>query len=132
MRLLSVLGASQALGDHLRRHPEHWHELTDPTLGSTRPGGVRPAGGRCSARWGPIRTTRCRWPRCETPRHVDALRVEYRRLLLRLAARDLAHHLGVDDVAAELSDLAAGTLDAALAVARAKVGERPPRPVGSP
>ena len=49
--------------------------------------------------------------------------MEYRRLLLRLASRDLAHHLGVDDAAAELSDLAAGTLDAALAVARAKVGE---------
>ena len=54
---------------------------------------------------------------------ADALRVEYRRQLLRLAARDLAHHLGVDDVAAELSDLAAGTLEAALAVARAKVGD---------
>ncbi len=53
----------------------------------------------------------------------DALRVEYRRLLLRLASRDLTHHLGVDDAAAELADLAAGTLDAALAVARAKVGE---------
>ncbi len=37
MRLLSVLGASDALGDHLCRHPEHWRELTDPTLGSTRP-----------------------------------------------------------------------------------------------
>ena len=48
---------------------------------------------------------------------MDALRVEYRRLLLRLASRDLSHGLGVDDVAAELSDLAAGTLDAALAVA---------------
>ena len=56
---------------------------------------------------------------------LDALRVEYRRVLLRLASRDLAHHLGVDDAAAELSDLAAGTLDAALAVARAKVGEAP-------
>ena len=41
-------------------------------------------------------------------------------MLLRLAARDLAHHLGVDDAAAELADLAAGTLDAALAVARAR------------
>jgi glutamate-ammonia-ligase adenylyltransferase len=51
------------------------------------------------------------------------MRVEYRRVLLRLAARDLAHHLGVDDVAAELSDLAAGVLEAALAVARAHVGE---------
>ena len=53
---------------------------------------------------------------------MDALRVEYRRVLLRLASRDLTHHLGVDDAAAELSDLAAGTLDAALAVARQRVG----------
>jgi glutamate-ammonia-ligase adenylyltransferase len=37
MRLLSVLGASQALAQHLVRHPEHWRELTDPSLGSTRP-----------------------------------------------------------------------------------------------
>ena len=37
MRLLMVLGASQALGTHLHRHPEQWHELTDPDLGSTRP-----------------------------------------------------------------------------------------------
>ena len=37
MRLLSVLGASTALADHLVRHPEHWRELRDPTLGSTRP-----------------------------------------------------------------------------------------------
>ncbi len=53
---------------------------------------------------------------------LDALRVEYRRVLLRLAARDLTHHLGVDDAAAELSDLAGATLDAALAVARQRVG----------
>ena len=37
MRLLSVLGASQALADHLCRHPEQWRELADPFLGSTRP-----------------------------------------------------------------------------------------------
>ena len=36
MRLLSVLGASEALADHLCRHPEHWRELTDPSMGSTR------------------------------------------------------------------------------------------------
>ena len=46
----------------------------------------------------------------------------YRRLLLRLAARDLAHRCAVDDVAAELSDLAAGTLEAGLAIARLTVG----------
>ena len=54
---------------------------------------------------------------------LDALRVEYRRLLLRLTARDLAHDQGVDDTAAELSDLAAGALEAALAIARQRVGE---------
>ena len=122
MRLLSVLGASQALGDHLRRHPDHWHELTDPTLGSTRPpayaireGLLRSVGADPSDDQ-PVATV-------EYADALDALRVEYRRVLLRLASRDLAHHLGVDDAAAELSDLAAGTLDGALAVARAKVGE---------
>ena len=122
MRLLSVLGASQALGEHLRRHPEQWHELTDPTLGSTRPpayvmrAGLLRAVGADPGDPLPVATLEYRAAQ-------DALRVEYRRLLLRLASRDLTHHLGLDDVAAELSDLAAGTLDAALAVARAKVGE---------
>ncbi len=37
MRLLSVLGASLALADHLVRHPEHWRDLSDETMGSTRP-----------------------------------------------------------------------------------------------
>ena len=110
MRLLTVLGASEALGDYLTRHPEHWRDLCDPELGSTRPtayflrdhllaavDGLGPAEAR------------------------DALRVDYRRLLLRLAARDLGHEMGVDDVAAELSDLAAGTLEAALHIARQEV-----------
>ena len=120
MRLLSVLGASEALGQHLARHPEHWRELTDPTLGSTRPPrhvmreqllravGADPVGVP------PVATL-------ERPAALDALRVEYRRILLRLAARDLAHDLSVEDAAAELSDLAVGTLDAALAVARSVV-----------
>jgi glutamate-ammonia-ligase adenylyltransferase len=121
MRLLSVLGASAALTDHLHRHPGHWRELTDPWLGSTRPAAywlredLLAAVGADPEAAEPVALL----PDAEA---VDALRVEYRRLLLRLAARDLAHHLGVDDVAAELSDLAAGTLEAALAIARARVG----------
>lgn len=119
-RLLCVLGASAALSDHLVRHPEHWRELTDPALASTRSAawalreallvavGADPDAGV------PVATL----PDAEA---VDALRVEYRRLLVRLAARDLAHRLAVDDAAAELSDLAAGTLEAALAVARQRV-----------
>ena len=122
MRLLSVLGASQALGEHLRRHPDHWHELCDPTLGSTRPPAfaMRAALMRSVGADPDDPHTVATMPESEAR---DALRVEYRRQLLRLASRDLTHHLGVDDAAAELADLAAGTLDAALAVARAKVGE---------
>ncbi|HWJ66489.1 MAG TPA: bifunctional glutamine-synthetase adenylyltransferase/deadenyltransferase, partial [Nocardioides sp.] len=122
MRLLGVLGASAALGDHLRAHPQQWRELQDPELGSTRPAawalraGLLAAVGADPQAAVPVATV----PDREA---VDALRVEYRRVLLRLAARDLTHHVGVDDVAAELSDLAAGTLDAALAVARARIGE---------
>ena len=121
MRLLSVLGASEALCDHLARHPDHWRELADPALGSTRPAawairaGLLAAVGADPGDPEPVATL-------PDAAAVDALRVEYRRVLLRLAARDLAHHLGVDDAAAELSDLAAGTLDAALAVARQRVG----------
>ena len=122
MRLCSVLGASEALSAHLARHPEQWRELTDPTLGGTRAPafalraallecvGADPLGDE------PVATV-------PDARAVDRLRVTYRRLLLRLAARDLAHGLPVDDAAAEIADLAAGTLDAALAVARARVGE---------
>lgn len=110
MRLLSVLGGSRALAEHLRRHPDHWRELCDPTLGSTRP--ARSA--MCDALLGAVEGA------ASYADAADALRVEYRRQLLRLAARDLAHGVGVDDVAAELSDLAAGTLEAALAVARAQ------------
>jgi glutamate-ammonia-ligase adenylyltransferase len=122
MRLLLVLGASSALGDHLRRHPSHWHELTDPTLGSTRtPAFVLRANmlQAVGAEPGDATPTAT----LDDTAAVDALRVEYRRNLLRLAARDLAHGVGVDDVAAELSDLAAGTLEASLAIARARVGE---------
>lgn len=96
MRLLCVLGASAALADHLATHPAQWRELADPALGSTRP-----------AAW----AVRASLIEAVTDKPdqaaVDALRVEYRRHLLRLAARDLTHHLGVDDAAAELSDLAA-------------------------
>ena len=122
MRLLCVLGASEALADHLVRHPEHWRELTDPTARLDPPGGVRrsaPALLRPSAPTPTPTVPTAAWSDAEA---VDALRVEYRRVLLRLAARDLAHDLGVDDAAAELSDLAAGTLEAALAIARARGG----------
>ncbi len=122
MRMLSVLGASQALTEHLLRHPSHWRELTDPLLGSTRPTAYAMrqelllAVGAQPGALLPVASL----PDLQA---MNSLRVEYRRLLLRLASRDLAHHVGLDNVAAELSDLAAGTLEAALAIARARLGE---------
>src|SRR4051794_17486449 len=118
MRLLSVLGASQALADHLCRHPGQWRELADPFLGSTRPPAYTVRGALLQAVGA---DPEAEHPTATLASAPDALRVEYRRLLTRLAARDLAHHLGVDDAAAELSDLAAGTLEAALAIARSRV-----------
>jgi glutamate-ammonia-ligase adenylyltransferase len=120
MRLLAVLGASEALGQHLARHPEHWRELTDPALGSTRVPAyamreeLLRAVGADPHHPTPVATL-------DQRAATDALRVAYRRILLRLASRDLAHGLAVEDAAAELSDLAVGTLDAALAVARSAV-----------
>ena len=73
-RLLAVLGASQALGDHLLRHPEQWRELADPMLGSTRPAAyaaarraARAVGAdpeRRATRWPTLRRTSRRSTRC--------------------------------------------------------------------
>jgi [glutamine synthetase] adenylyltransferase / [glutamine synthetase]-adenylyl-L-tyrosine phosphorylase len=52
---------------------------------------------------------------------VTALRAAYRRRLLSLAARDLTGEATLDEVAAELADLAAAALEAALAVARSQL-----------
>ncbi|MGI8433918.1 MAG: bifunctional [glutamine synthetase] adenylyltransferase/[glutamine synthetase]-adenylyl-L-tyrosine phosphorylase, partial [Nocardioidaceae bacterium] len=60
--------------------------------------------------------------RLSTPNDGDGLRRIYRRLLLRLAARDLTLEMAVDDVAAELADLAAATLEGALVLAGREVG----------
>lgn len=121
-RLAQVLGVSEALGDHLVRHPDHWHELEDDDLCRTRAAAwaVRAQLLRSVGADPDDDTPTARLPDGEA---VDALRVEYRRQLVRLVARDLCHGQQVDDVAAELSDLASGTLEAALAVARARVGD---------
>jgi [glutamine synthetase] adenylyltransferase / [glutamine synthetase]-adenylyl-L-tyrosine phosphorylase len=103
-RLVYVLGASEALGRHLGVHPRHWYDLADPTLAGVRPSAEDVAAKLATA--------------VDAPKPVDALRVEYRRLLLRLAARDLAEGLLVDEVAAVLADLAGGALETALHIAR--------------
>jgi glutamate-ammonia-ligase adenylyltransferase len=92
-RLITVLGVSSALAEHLRRHRDDWRLLKS---------GAAALGELTAA----------------TP---EALRVEYRRRLLALAARDLTGAAALDEVMAELADLAAAAIRAALVIARAQL-----------
>ena len=120
-RVLSVLGASRALADHLVRRPSDCGILADAALELTRPTAHAMRAALLAAvqadPHSPIPVAGL-----EGRSALDALRVEYRRLLLCTAARDLTTAAVVSDVAAELADLAAGALDTALAIARAEVG----------
>ncbi len=121
-RLAAVLGASVALGDHLARHPDHWRVLSgDGDLPAPEPGQVRAglltAVGARPEDPEPVAGTAGR----AGADPVAALRVAYRRRLLALAARDLTGEASLDQVAAELADLAAAALEAALAIARANL-----------
>jgi glutamate-ammonia-ligase adenylyltransferase len=120
-RLLRVVGASNALGHHLLRHPDHWEDLADPLLDSARPAAYA-VRARLLEAVGADPTADQPVAQGEDGGLCDVLRVSYRRLLLGIAARDLAHRFGMSDVAAELSDLAAGVLEAGLAIARLRVG----------
>ncbi|MEW2525949.1 bifunctional [glutamine synthetase] adenylyltransferase/[glutamine synthetase]-adenylyl-L-tyrosine phosphorylase [Streptomyces sp. NPDC047071] len=100
-RLLGVLGASEALADHLARHPRDWRALVTYEAADLHPGVEEFE--RCLAgATDPV-----------------SLRVAYRRCLLSIAARDVCGTTDVAQTAAELADLATATLRAALAMARA-------------
>ncbi|WP_329116381.1 bifunctional [glutamine synthetase] adenylyltransferase/[glutamine synthetase]-adenylyl-L-tyrosine phosphorylase [Streptomyces sp. NBC_01465] len=98
-RLLGVLGASEALGDHLARHPSDWHALVTYETADLHPGVAEFEHGLDGAD------------------DAVALRVAYRRCLLSIAARDVCGTTDVAQTAAELADLATATLRAALAIA---------------
>ncbi len=125
-RLLGVLGASTVLGDHLVRHPTTWTVLADERISASRPSalGLREelltaVGARTAEPlpWG-VGMPRANGSSAD---NLDHLRTAYRSALLRLAARDVGGAIAVEDVAAELADLAAATLDAALAIAAAEL-----------
>ncbi|MEI7033800.1 bifunctional [glutamine synthetase] adenylyltransferase/[glutamine synthetase]-adenylyl-L-tyrosine phosphorylase [Streptomyces pratensis] len=99
-RLLGVLGASEALGDHLARHPRDWQALVTYEAVDLNPQVAEFERGLADAV------------------DPDSLRVAYRRCLLTLAARDVCGTTGLAQTAAELADLATATLRAALAIAR--------------
>jgi glutamate-ammonia-ligase adenylyltransferase len=123
-RLLGVLGASVALGDHLAAHPQDWHLLRDDALLTVRPTRYALRAQLLGAVGVPVEvatgpdTAEAR-AGVTGAQAVARLRSAYRRCLLGLAARDLAGAVQVEDVGGELADLAAATLSAGLAVARA-------------
>ncbi|MCX5075728.1 bifunctional [glutamine synthetase] adenylyltransferase/[glutamine synthetase]-adenylyl-L-tyrosine phosphorylase [Streptomyces sp. NPDC054949] len=104
-RLLGVLGASEALGDHLARHPQDWQALVTYEAADLHPGLAEFERGLADAH-DPVQ-----------------LRVSYRRCLLSIAARDVCGTTDVQQVAAELADLATATLRAALRIASAAAPE---------
>ena len=133
-RLTLVLGSSAALGDHLARHPDGWRllagaePLVPPTAAESRaalltavgadPGAAEPVAGKP----GPARPGQPGNGQAGNARDpVIALRVAYRQGLLQLAARDLTGQSTLDEVAAELADLASAGLEAALAIARSQL-----------
>ncbi|GAB3982865.1 bifunctional [glutamine synthetase] adenylyltransferase/[glutamine synthetase]-adenylyl-L-tyrosine phosphorylase [Actinoallomurus acanthiterrae] len=119
-RLIAVLGVSTALGDHLVRHPGHWRVLTGPAA-LQRPTADELRSALLDAVGADPADPA---PRAGGPDALVALRAAYRRALLHLAGRDLTGAADVEEVAAELADLAAAALEAGLAIARAELGEQ--------
>ncbi|WP_212567265.1 MULTISPECIES: bifunctional [glutamine synthetase] adenylyltransferase/[glutamine synthetase]-adenylyl-L-tyrosine phosphorylase [unclassified Pseudonocardia] len=132
-RLFATLGSSTALGDHLITHPDRCALLADTpdrrdpppdlarrTAHLLRAVGADPAAPPPGAPGGARATL-------TGAEAVTALRTAYRDELLGLASADLAAVgdptlpvMEVDDVAAQLADLAEAALAAALAVAAAE------------
>jgi glutamate-ammonia-ligase adenylyltransferase len=119
-RLLGVLGVSSVLGDFLARHPEAWHVLDELETEDLAP---EPEYLRRTLLLAVGADPEATEPRAGMTglAAADALRIAYRRGLLRITARDVAGGASMPEVGRALSDLAGATLDAALAVARAEL-----------
>ncbi len=114
-RLIRVLGASEGLGEFLRRRPSELAALREP-LRSLPSAEQLKRFLAAAVEGAPVGTA------VEVEQVRTALRVRYRRWLLRIAAFDLEHDDAVEAlplVAAALADLAGAALDASLVLARA-------------
>ncbi|HEX6969690.1 MAG TPA: bifunctional [glutamine synthetase] adenylyltransferase/[glutamine synthetase]-adenylyl-L-tyrosine phosphorylase [Micromonosporaceae bacterium] len=119
-RLITVLGVSAALGDHLVANPHHWRTLaTRPDGQAPTPDGGLPADPRSDGSA----------TESGEPFTVAQLRQAYRLALLRIAAADLTGEADVEETMAALSALADATLAAAyhLAVRELPAGTPEPR-----
>ena len=132
-RLFATLGSSTALGDHLIAHPDRWPLLADtpdrrnpaPDLERRTANLLRAVGADPSAP--PPGSSGGARAATTGSAAVTALREAYRDELLGLASADLAAVgdpslpvMEVDDVAAQLADLAQAAITAALAIAAAE------------
>ncbi|GEL18989.1 glutamate-ammonia-ligase adenylyltransferase [Pseudonocardia asaccharolytica DSM 44247 = NBRC 16224] len=133
-RLFGLVGGSTALGDHLVAHPDRWPMLADgPDRNNPPPDRARRTANLLRAVGADPAA-----PPAGTPgggravltgaAAVSALRIAHRDELLGLAGADLAAVgepslpvMELDDVAAQLADIAVAVLRAALAVAVAEV-----------
>ncbi len=118
VRLVTVLGGSQALNQHLRAHPEQVVELAAEPRRRSAADLQSSMLSRLGASGGLDNLV------LMTPDAADRLRLANKAELLRIAARDLCHPdpvAIVDEVSAELSDLADVVMAGALAIARAQV-----------
>jgi [glutamine synthetase] adenylyltransferase / [glutamine synthetase]-adenylyl-L-tyrosine phosphorylase len=117
-RLTAVLGVSAGLADHLTRHPGD-AQLLRGTIRRPDPAELREemlrAVGANPRLAEPVASQE---PGAEP---TAALAAAYRRRLLHLAACDMTAVVTVEDVVEELADIAAGVLEAALAVARSEL-----------
>ncbi|MBO4205404.1 bifunctional [glutamine synthetase] adenylyltransferase/[glutamine synthetase]-adenylyl-L-tyrosine phosphorylase [Micromonospora echinofusca] len=109
-RLVAVLGASSALGDHLVANPDQWTAL------ATGPDGSAPTADGTLEATGP-----------DGPA-IPALRRAYRLALLRIAAADLTGGRALEQTMAALSALADATLTAAYGIAVAELPAGTPTP----
>jgi glutamate-ammonia-ligase adenylyltransferase len=119
-RLLSLLGVSSALAEHLIVHPAEWQGL----VGTYDPAGIA---ARLAAAVGadavrPVTGTAGARAKRTGVDAIAALRAAYRHELVAIAGRDLPGDLELREVTEELADLAGHTLQAALAVAAAGLG----------
>src|SRR5260221_6107153 len=136
-RLIAVLGVSAALGGHLARHPGDWRvmqgpeALRRPTAGelrdemlavvASRPDDDEPVSEPAQPDGPDLASADRGSTGLASASPATALRIGYRRRLLHLAGRDLTGAEGLAEVAAELADLAAAALEAALAIARSQL-----------
>lgn len=123
-QVIAVLAASATLQQHLTAHPDQLEALRAPVVRRSAPD-LRAALLRVVGADPDAASPVAAEPDPAAADAGDVLRLAYRAELMRITARDLLGAEGyelIEDIAAELADLADATIEAALALARQQVG----------